>query len=93
MQVCFIHHCVVLKGKHCVCLVYIPLKTRHKNVKAKHLEKFLFLASRESLWTDLKGFLCHVNHPFNHGSYFDWFAFSKADQGCAIPFLANRLYI
>ena len=56
-----------------------PLSTRRRNLKAKKWEKLPFLASLKSLWTNQKGCLSPVNHPLNHGSYFDWCAFSKAD--------------
>ena len=70
-----------------------PFSTRQTNEKAKNLEKFSFLVSLKSLWTNQKVLSSHVNPPFNQGSYFDWFPFSKADQGYAIPFFANRLNI
>ena len=52
-----------------------PFRTRQQNLKAKNLEKFPFLASFESLWTNQKCFPSHLNPPFNQGSYFDWFLF------------------
>ena len=54
-----------------------PLRTRKKNWKAKKLGEITI--SSQS-WINQKGlFPSHVNPPFNHGSYFYLFPFSKAD--------------
>ena len=52
--------------------------TGHNNLKAKKFGEIPISGSLESFWTEQKGFPSHVNPPFNQGSYFDWFPFSKA---------------